>query len=175
VTASTALQRAYFLLETLLIAPGIVSHELAHLLACRLTGVRVVEQPRFGVFTPHVTLAHERVESFPTDLCIAVAPLPVNTALGVAAFAAATALTAPWSWPCYWLGICFALTAFPSRGDTETLTDTAGRLSGGSRLVGYALAVPVRGFTKLPGSAGVAGFVWIYVLLAGGRLGLVGL
>jgi hypothetical protein len=174
VTAHTALQRAYFLFETLLIAPGIVSHEVAHLFACRLTGVRVVEYPRFELTAPGAALVHEPVDSFPADLLIAVAPLPVNTALGIAAFAAATALSAPWSWPCYWLGICFALTAFPSHGDTETLTDTAGGLSQWRRVVGYALAVPVRWFTRVPGSAGVAGFAWIFVLLAGGRLGLAG-
>lgn len=174
-TAFNALRRAYFLFETLLLAPGIASHELAHLLACRLSGVRVVEYPRFELTAPDAALVHERVESFPADFFIAIAPLPVNTALGIAAFTAATALSAPWSWPCYWLGACFALTAFPSHGDTETLTATASRLSRWGKVPGYTLAFPLLWFTKLPGSAGVAGFVWIYVLLAGGRFVLGGL
>ena len=165
------LREAYYLLETLLVAPGIVSHELAHVLACRLSGVGVVEFPQFALFAPDATLVHERVDSFPADLCIAVAPLPVNTVLGLGAFAAATVAPTPWSWPFYWVGICLALTAFPSVGDTETLLDTAAGLSHWRRPVGYGIAYPVRWFTRLPGSAGVAGFVWIYVLLGGGRAG----
>jgi hypothetical protein len=172
VTARDSIGAAYYLVETLLVAPGIVSHELAHLLACRLTGVAVVTPPQFGLFTPDVALVHERVDSFAADLLIAIAPLPVNTALGFAAFAAAVQVPAPWSWPCYWLGICFALTAFPSDGDTATLTRTADGLPGPLQPLGYVLAYPMRWFTNLPGSAGVAGFCWIYVLLALGRLGV---
>lgn len=171
-TARDSLRAAYYLLETLLVAPGIVSHELAHLLACRLTGVAVVEYPRFDLFAPDATLVHERVDSFTADFAIAIAPLPVNTVLGLGAFAAAVNLPAPWSWPCYWLGICFALTAFPSHEDTVTLTRTAGDLSRVRKPLAYALAYPTRWFTMVPGSAGVAGFVWIYVLLAGGRIGV---
>lgn len=171
-TVRDSLRAAYYLLETLLVAPGIVSHELAHLLACRLTGVAVVAYPRFDLVAPDATLVHEPVDSFPADFAIAIAPLPVNTGLGLGAFAAAVTLPAPWSWPCYWLGICFALTAFPSDGDTETLTETADDLPRLRRPLGYALAYPTRWFTNLPGSAGVAGFLWIYVLLAWGRTGI---
>ena len=165
-TARRRLRDAYYLFETLLIWPGIVGHELAHLLACRLTGVDALRYPRFDPFAPDATLVHEAVESFPADFAIAVAPLPVNTLLGLAAFGAATRVTAPLSWPLYWLGACFALTAFPSVGDTETLVETAGRLSRWTRPAGYLLAVPVRWFTRIPGSAGVAGFLWTLVLLA---------
>jgi hypothetical protein len=172
VTARHTLRDAYYLFETLLLWPGIVGHELAHLLACGLVGVDALRYPQFDPFAPDVTLVHETVESFPADFAIAVAPLPVNTLLGLAAFGAATAVTGPLAWPLYWLGACFALTAFPSIGDTETLVETAGRLSRWVRPVGYLLAVPLRWFTRIPGSAGIAGFLWTLVLLAGSRTAL---
>ncbi|AQL44410.1 hypothetical protein BV210_17545 [Halorientalis sp. IM1011] len=163
---SPSITDLYYAVETALVAPGIVSHEAAHLLACRLTGVGVVGSSILNPFAADAYLDHEPVTSFPVDLLIAVAPLPVNTGLALAAFALASAAGTPLvAIPCYWLGACFALTAFPSIGDTETLLATAGDLPGPLQPLGYLLATPVRLFTVIPGSAGVAGFVWILVLL----------
>ncbi|SEP13249.1 Putative zincin peptidase [Halorientalis persicus] len=157
----------YYAVETALIAPGIVSHEAAHLLACRLTGVEVLRASVLNPFAADAYLDHERVTSFPADLLIAVAPLLCNTPLAFAAFVLAPAVGTPLlSIPLYWLGVCFALTAFPSVGDTETLFQTAGDLPGPLRPVGYLLATPVRAFTAVPGSAGVAGFV-LFLFLFG--------
>jgi hypothetical protein len=155
----------YYAVETALIAPGIVSHEAAHLLACRLAGVEVVGSSVLNPFAADAYLDHERVTSFPVDLFVAVAPLLLNTALALAAFEIAPAVDTPFlAVPCYWLGVCFALTAFPSVGDTETLFETADRLPRPLRPLGYLLAAPLRLFTVIPGSAGVAGFVWTLVL-----------
>jgi len=156
----------YYAIETALIAPGIVSHEAAHLLACRLTGVEVVGSSILNPFAADAYLDHERVTSFPVDLLIAIAPFLLNSVLALAAFALASAAETPFvAIPCYWLGACFALTAFPSVGDTETLLATVGDLPRPLRPLGYLLAAPLRLFTVVPGSAGVAGFVWILVLL----------
>jgi hypothetical protein len=160
-----SLAALYYAAETALIAPGIVSHEAAHLLACRLAGVEVVGASILNPFAADASLDHERVTSFPADLLIAVAPLLLNTALALGALALAPAAGTPiLSIPLYWLGACFALTAFPSVGDTETLFETADALPRSLRPVGYLLAAPVRAFTVVPGSAGVAGFFLLLVL-----------
>jgi hypothetical protein len=155
----------YYAVETALIAPGIVSHEAAHLLACRVAGVDVVGSSILNPFASDAYLDHEPVSSFPADLLIAVAPVLLNTTLAFAAFLLASATETPLlSIPCYWLGGCFGLTAFPSVGDTDTLFETAGDLPRPLRPVGYLLAAPVRAFTLVPGSAGVAGFALLLVL-----------
>lgn len=164
-----SLTDAYYLAETAVLAPGIASHEAAHLLACRLLGVGTgVAMP--DLFAPDVVVSHERIESFPADLFVALAPLLCNTALALATFTLAPAVGTPVvAVPAYWLGCCFALTAFPSSGDTETLYATAGNLPRPLRPVGYLVAAPLRVFTVLPGSAGVAGFFWLVALFAVGR------
>lgn len=158
------------LFETVLLGPGIVSHEGAHVLACRLTGIEVTNGPVLNPFADDAYIDHERVESFPADFAIAIAPLLLNTALGLLSFVLATLTsTLPVAVPLYWLGVCFALTAFPSVGDTETLYATVRMLPRWGRPLGYLLAVPLRTFTRLPGSAGIAGYVWIFVLFGSSR------
>jgi hypothetical protein len=161
----TDFRSVYYLLETALLAPGIIGHEAAHALACRLSGVAVTTGPVLNPFARDAHIDHERVDSFPADLAIAVAPLPVNSVLGIGAFAMAELAPSPvLAVPSYWLGVCFALTAFPSVGDTRTLYETARTLPPLVRPLGYVLAVPVRTFTRVPGSAGFVGFFWIFVL-----------
>ncbi|WP_335998883.1 hypothetical protein [Halorientalis halophila] len=161
-----SLRDLYYAAETALVAPGIAAHEAAHLLACRLAGVEVLGTSGLNPFASEAYLDHERVESFPADLLIAVAPLLCNTLLAVGAFALAPAVSSPVvAVPLYWLGACFALTAFPSVGDTETLMETAGSLPRTVRPAGYLLAAPLRLFTVIPGSAGVAGLVLLLVLV----------
>ena len=163
-SATHLLRSAYYVLETALLAPGIIVHESAHVLACRATGVTVTNGPVLNPFGADAYVDHERVESFPVDVTIAVAPLVVNTVLALVAFSLAQFAPAfPLALPCYWLGVCFGLTAFPSAGDTETLFRTARTLPRWGQPLGYTLAVPLRGFTKVPGSDGVAGFVWTFV------------
>lgn len=160
----------YYAVETLVLAPGIVAHEWAHVLACRLFGVEVRSRATLDPFGSSAYLEHERIDWFPADLGVAVAPLPVNSALALTAFAFAAGVGSLWlALPGYWLGWCFALTAFPSVGDTATLTETAGDLWWPLRPLGSLLALPVRYFTLLPGSAGVAGLLWALTLLGAGR------
>ena len=165
-----SLADAYYLVETVVLAPGIASHEAAHLLACRVLGIETAGVAMPDLFAPDVALSHERIESFPADVLVALAPLLCNSVLALAAFTLAPAVGTPVvAVPAYWLGCCFALTAFPSAGDTETLYETARNLPRLLRPVGYLVAAPLRVFTVLPGSAGVAGFFWLVVLFALGR------
>lgn len=158
-------REAYNVAVSALLGPGIASHELAHVLACRAFGIETVGSVSLDPFADDAFVDHERVDGFPADFAIAVAPLVVNTALALAAFTTAAVVAwTPASVACLWLGATLALTAFPSRGDTTTLLRTARALPRWAKPLGYLLAWPVRGFTLIPGSAGVAGYLWTLAL-----------
>lgn len=152
------------LLLTVVLAPGIASHECAHWLACRLFGVEVTGGRALNPFAGDAYLDHERVESFPADFAIAVAPLALNTVLAVVAFLLAEPLRGSTAWfVVAWVGATLALSAFPSDSDTNTLLVTVENLPVLARPVGYLLALPVRGFALVPWSGGLGGYVWIAV------------
>jgi hypothetical protein len=151
---------------TVAVGPGIVTHEYAHYLACRLTGVTVLSPPALRPFADDAVLEHEPVDSFGADFPIAVAPFAVNSVLAFAAFWAWHGSTAPLGWLWLWLGICFGFTALPSDADTDTLFSTAGRLPAGLRQCGYLLAAPVWAATRSMLLAGVLAFLWTSVLFA---------
>lgn len=157
---------------TVVFLPGIVAHEVAHLLACRGSGVAVREGISIAFTTDSVGIEHEPVDSFWADLAIAVAPFALNSAFAFVALAGAHAAGVPWSLVFLWLGVCLAFTALPSGPDTETLYETAAELSGATRLLAYALAAPLRTLTRLPLVPGVATFGWFLVLYGvAGRVG----
>ena len=154
-----------YALITAVLAPGILSHEYAHLLACRVWGVEVVSEPALNPFEDSAAFEHESVDTFGPEFTIATAPLALNTPLGVLAFTLAGASSGrllPLAF--LWLGVCFALTALPSPTDTGTLIRRAGTLSPWIRPAGYLLAVPVRAVTYTAVVTGVFGYLWIFVL-----------
>ncbi len=164
------LRSAWNALVTAALAPGILSHEYAHVLACRLCAVDVRATPSLNPFGDDAYVDHAPVDSFRTDFAIALAPLVANTALGIGAFALAASALSPLSTLVgSWLGACFALTAFPSPSDTADLVGHARSLPPRTRPVGYAMAVSVRALTRTPFVAGMLGYLWILVLY-----GLVG-
>lgn len=146
--------------------PGIAAHEYAHVLACRAAGVRIVggtyRSPLGDVYVDH-----EPVESFPADLAIALAPLVVNSLLAVGALGLAGMVDpVPFVLACYYLGACFAVTALPSSGDTETLLASAAGVPRPLRAVAYAVAAPVRGVSVVNDFGGVVTAVWLVGIFA---------
>ncbi|WP_267643809.1 metalloprotease family protein [Haloarchaeobius amylolyticus] len=157
----------YNAIVTLVLAPGIVSHEFAHVQACRLFGVRVTASRYLNPFAEDAYVDHERVDSFVADLGIAVAPLLVNTILGAAAFVAFGLLVgSSLAYLFGWLGAVFALTAVPSPSDTSSLFRTAGNLPRGAREVAYLVAAPVRALTAIPFASGIYGYVLAVALFS---------
>lgn len=150
---------------TALLAPGIVAHESAHYLACKLFGVEVYEATLLNPLADTAGLDHERIESLPADVGIAFAPLVVNTPLALASFAVAPLVPSFVSLVCWWAGATFAFAAMPSHVDTETFMRTADELTGLSRWVGYAVAAPLRAATAMSWLVGVYGMLWVWVCL----------
>jgi hypothetical protein len=151
---------------TIAVGPGILAHEYAHVLACRLTGVEIRQRPSLALFESVATFEHEPVETFVQDYAIAVAPLVVNSALALLSFVVMSWLDPPIAFLALWLGIAFGLTALPSDQDTASLLPGAGTLSPASRPFGYALAIPVRAISVSVVLAGLLALVWTSALLA---------
>jgi hypothetical protein len=168
--SGSTLRRAGNLLVTVAFLPGILSHEYAHVLACRVCGVEVFARPSLNPFADSAYVDHAAVDRFGPELAIGLAPVVVNATLGALAFLLAGVLPMPGALVAGWLGTTLAVTAFPSAADTKGLVPAARRLPGRVRPFGMLLAVPVRGFTRVPGADGVAGFLLLVVLarLAGG-------
>ncbi|MFC7077724.1 hypothetical protein [Haloarcula halophila] len=152
------------LVITVAAGPGILAHEYAHYLACRLTGVDVYSPPAVRPFADDAVLEHEPVDSFGADFPIAVAPFAVNSTLAFVAFWAVHATAGPAQWVWLWLGIAFGFTALPSDTDTASLFRTAKALPGSVRPLGYLLAAPVWLATRSIAVAGVLTFLWTGLL-----------
>jgi len=165
----STLRAVWYVPLTLVLAPGILTHEYAHVAACRLSGVEVHSTPSLNPFGKDAFVDHAPTDRFGADFAIAVAPFAVNSALAVAGFALAGRGGSTLALPFLWLGGCFAWTAIPSPSDTDGLLDTAGDLPRLARPLGYLLAVPVRAATLLS-IEGIGGLVWtvaLYVTLVG--------
>lgn len=152
------------LLITAAVGPGILTHEYAHYLGCRLLGVEVRSPPALRPLSEDAVLEHEPVDSFLVDFPIAVAPLAGNSLLAAGAFWASHAVIGPFQWVLLWLGICFGFTALPSAADTDSLFRTARELPTVLRPLGYLLATPLWAGTRSVAVAGVLAFLWTALL-----------
>src|SRR5262252_2418383 len=111
----------------LLTFPGVIVHEFAHQLFCRLTGTAVFDvcYIRFGNPAGYVT--HEPPRTAMQHLLIAVGPFFVNTVLGalIGAPAAIPVLTldagSPLDYILMWQAVSIAMHAFPSTGDAKSI------------------------------------------------------
>lgn len=142
--------------------PGVVVHELAHQLFCRLFKVPVFQVVYFQVGNPAGFVLHETPQYKWQSILIAVGPFFVNTLLGAlialpAALPVFTLNNANFlHYVLIYLGVSIAMHAFPSTGDAaviwkEVRKDDTKFLT---RLVGY----PVVGLIYL-GSLG--SMIWL--------------
>jgi len=150
---------------TVAVGPGILAHEYAHALACRLTDVEIEQWPSLALFEDAATVEHEPVETFLQDYAIAVAPLVVNSLLAIPALFLATRLDPPVAFGPLWIGLACGLTAVPSDADTASLLPGVSTLSPTFRPVGYALAVPVRAISYSMLLAGLLALAWTGIIL----------
>ncbi|WP_222916547.1 metalloprotease family protein [Natrinema sp. SYSU A 869] len=118
-------------------APGVAVHECAHMLACSVVGVPVLEVKYFGFGTPAGYVRHVEPERYRELFVIGVAPFVVNTAVAVTIFfwlaifvdatgdvwASSETLVAALGMG--WLGLSVGVHAFPSTGDATALWDRA--------------------------------------------------
>lgn len=142
--------------------PGVIVHELAHQLFCRLYKVPVFKVVYFQFENPLGYVLHERPANKWHSIMISIGPFFLNTLLGgLIAFPAALPVFVlgdggPLDYLLIYLGVSIAMHAFPSTGDANVIWEIVkdkhtNRLV---KLIGY----PVVGLIYL-GSLG--SFFWL--------------
>jgi hypothetical protein len=154
--------------------PGVIVHESAHLLFCKLRRVAVFDVCYFRLGNPAGYVIHEQPRDFTSSFLISVGPFVVNSALCVLfcfpAFLPVRVFNVsdPVAYFFLWLGLSIGMHAFPSTQDAKVLWQEAKRAS--AKLNPLALlSFPV---IVLIFVAHIGSFVWLD-LLYGVAIGLV--
>jgi hypothetical protein len=115
----------------LLTFPGIIVHEFAHMLFCKLRGVAVLDFCFFRLGNPAGYVVHEETDDFTTAFLISVGPFIVNSLLCmIICFPTLIPMRIfgveeKFSYVLLWLGISIGMHAFPSTGDAYSLLQQA--------------------------------------------------
>ena len=120
-------------LVAILTFPGVIVHEAAHMLFCKLRGVAVLDVCFFRVGNPAGYVVHEEIQDFTSAFWVDVGPLVVNSALCVLFCLPALIPVRifqqedPLSYFWIWLGMSVGMHAFPSNHDAGALWAQARR------------------------------------------------
>jgi len=115
---------------TYLTFPGVIVHELAHQLFCRLYKVPVFKVVYFKTGNPAGFVLHETPQNKWHSVMISIGPFIINTILGaVIALPAALPVfkfdnPSPLDYVLIYLGVSIAMHAFPSTGDGNVIWKT---------------------------------------------------
>jgi hypothetical protein len=102
--------------------PGVILHEWAHKFFCDRAGIPVYEVKYFRFGDPAGYVLHGEVDRYRDALLITLAPFIVNTLFAIAMFVVPVLnIDATLKIPFIWLGLSFAIHAFPSDGDAKSL------------------------------------------------------
>jgi len=148
--------------------PGVIVHELAHQLFCRIFGVAVFDVCYFRFGNPAGYVIHEHPASAGQQIWIGVGPFLVNSIVG-AIIAAPSSIQviqfeagSPLDYFMMWLGVSIAMHAFPSTGDAKSLRSamSAPGVPLGVKMIAY----PIIGIIFL---GAVGSFFWLNVMYGG--------
>lgn len=129
----------YYFVNVLL-APGIILHELSHALFCWLSGIRVFKIKLFGFGNPPGYVEHAEPETFIQNLLISFGPLIFNSLGALVLFGGLEAPFLTWRNILFvWLAIVFGLEAIPSEGDARALWQVSQRQVRRNPLVVFGL------------------------------------
>jgi Putative zincin peptidase len=109
----------------LLTFPGVIIHEAAHQLFCRLGNLAVFDVCYFRVGNPSGYVIHEQTDNFLKTFLVSMGPFFVNSILCVlfcsAAFLPVWELKVedPLAYFFYWLGLSIGMHSFPSTVDLK--------------------------------------------------------
>jgi hypothetical protein len=142
--------------------PGVIVHELAHALFCKLTGTTVRKVCYFRLGNPAGYVIHDRPASVWKHILIGVGPFFLNTLLGLALGIVAALAHFDFEQPTavsgvlMWLAISIAMHSFPSTGDARSIWDAV--WSKGAPFTAMLVGVPLVAIIFL-GAAGSV--VWL--------------
>ncbi|NLK95331.1 MAG: DUF3267 domain-containing protein [Clostridiales bacterium] len=116
---------------SILTFPGVIVHELAHQIFCRLFNVAVLDVCYFRFGNPTGYVIHEKPKNAATNILIGIGPFFINTIVGaIIALPASISIFKfkmgfdPSYIPEYiliWLGVSICMHAFPSTGDAKSM------------------------------------------------------
>lgn len=115
---------------TALTFPGVIIHEFAHLLFCRIYKIPVFKVVYFQLENPAGYVLHETPLNKWHSVMISIGPFIVNTVLGaIIALPAALPIFKfgtgePLDYVLIYLGVSIAMHAFPSTGDANAIWQT---------------------------------------------------
>jgi hypothetical protein len=118
-------------LISILSFPGIIVHEFAHMLFCKLRKVAVFDACYFRVGNPAGYVVHENTKNFTTTFLISMGPFIVNTLLCLLICLPAYMpvkffnLDHPLSYFLIWLGVSIGMHAIPSNQDANNVFQQA--------------------------------------------------
>lgn len=110
--------------------PGVIVHEMAHQIFCRLCGVAVFDVCYFRFGNPSGYVVHEIPKKASSNILIGVGPFLVNSIVGalIALPGALPIITLRgnvhygfFEMFLIWLGVSIAMNAFPSTGDAKSM------------------------------------------------------
>lgn len=153
------------ILITLLTFPGVIVHELAHQLFCRLFKVPVFKVVYFQVSNPAGYVIHEKTNNAMQSVFISTGPFILNTLIGFlialpAALEYKLDVANPLDYILLYFGISIAMHAFPSTGDAKTLWNAVVKNKDAS-LFSKIIVTPIVGFIYL---GALGSMVWVDVL-----------
>lgn len=146
--------------------PGVIVHEAAHQLMCRLTNTPVLKVCYFRVGNPSGYVIHDKPSSGWKHFLISVAPFLINSVIGFLIALPAGLVMAgqgevgPLEVFLGWLGLSVAMHAFPSTGDATSLWNSL--WDPGTSWLLRVVAVPVVGIIFLGGALSVVWFDAVY-------------
>lgn len=107
--------------------PGVIVHEIAHMLFLKLKGIPVLDVCYFRFGNPSGYVIHEDISRFNTAFLVCVGPFLVNSILCIVICFPAFfpikvfGIENPLSYFLAWLGISIGMHAFPSTQDANNL------------------------------------------------------
>lgn len=112
---------------SILTFPGVIVHEFAHMLFCKIRGVAVLDVCFFRLGNPCGYVIHEEIKDFNTAFLVSVGPFIINSLLCIIicfpAFIPVRVFNIEdkISYVLLWLGISIGMHSFPSTGDASAL------------------------------------------------------
>jgi hypothetical protein len=116
---------------SLLTFPGVIVHEFAHMLFCRIRKVVVFDACYYQFGNPAGYVVHEKTDNFTTTFLISMGPFFVNTLLCLLICLPAYMpmkffnLDHPLSYFLIWLGVSIGMHAIPSNQDANNVYEQA--------------------------------------------------
>lgn len=156
-------------LISILTFPGVIVHEAAHQLFCRLCKVAIFDVCYFRVGNPSGYVVHEIPNNAYKNILIGIGPFLVNTIVGaiialpaavpVIKFGSANLL----DYFLIWLGVSVAMHSFPSTGDAKSIWKSVWGTE--TSIFAKIVATPIVGLIFI-GAAGSV--VWLDLIYGAG-------